>query len=78
MLSNHPSRVQCISGKGSQEKDFIPYGFKIVIILSRIQGKKEGPHLEYRFQTGRFRRHIPKGVVLQHVEQVSYRWPYHS
>jgi len=32
--------------------------------------------LEFRFKTGRFRKHDPKGLVLQHASQVSSCWPY--
>jgi hypothetical protein len=34
--------------------------------------KQEGLNqLEYQFPTGRFHKHDPKGLVLQHASQVS-------
>jgi hypothetical protein len=59
--------------KESKKRIFIPYGFKIghYFIKDTRQARKEAlNHLEYRFHTGRFRRHNPKGLVLQHVEKV--------
>jgi hypothetical protein len=32
--------------------------------------------IEFMFQTGRFHKHEPKGLVLQHASQVSSGWPY--
>jgi hypothetical protein len=32
--------------------------------------------LEFRFQTGHFRKHDPKVLVLKHTSQVSSYWPY--
>jgi hypothetical protein len=32
--------------------------------------------LEFWFQTGRFCKHYPKGLGLQHASQVSSYWPY--
>jgi hypothetical protein len=32
--------------------------------------------LEFWFQTGRFRKHDPKGLVSKHASQVSSCWPY--
>jgi hypothetical protein len=39
--------------------------------------RQEGQvHLEYRFMTGRYRKHDPKGLVPKHAEQVVLTWPY--
>jgi hypothetical protein len=47
------------------------------IVKDTAQAKQEGlSQLEYRFPTGRFRKHDPKGLVLQHASQVSSCWPY--
>jgi hypothetical protein len=41
------------------------------------QAKQDGlSQLEYRFLIGRFYKHDPKGLVLQHASQVSFYWPY--
>jgi hypothetical protein len=42
-----------------------------------MQERKEGlSHLEYRFFTGRYRKHDPKKLVSKHVGQVVSHWPY--
>jgi hypothetical protein len=47
------------------------------IVKDMTQAKQEGlSQLEYRFPTGQFRKHDPKGLVLQHASQVSSCWPY--
>jgi hypothetical protein len=39
--------------------------------------KQEGQvHLEYRFMTGRYKKHDPKGLVQKHAKQVVLTWPY--
>jgi hypothetical protein len=58
---------------------FIPYGFHIgfYLVKDTAQAKKEGlSQLDFRFQTGRFRKHGPKDLVLKHTSQVSSCWPY--
>jgi hypothetical protein len=48
----------------------IPYGFHIgfYTVKDTAQAKKEGvSQLEFRFQTCRFRKHDPKGLVLKHA-----------
>jgi hypothetical protein len=62
-----------------KKRDFIPYGFHIgfYMVKDTAQVKQEGlSQLEYRFPTGHFRKHDPKGLVLQHASQVSSCWPY--
>jgi hypothetical protein len=59
--------------------DFIPYGFHIgfCMVKDTTHAKQlRLGQLEFRFQTGRFRKHDPKGLVLQHASQVSSCWPY--
>jgi hypothetical protein len=53
-------------------------GFILASTWSKIpHAKQEGlSQLEFWFQTGRFRKHDPKGLVLQHASQVSSCWPY--
>jgi hypothetical protein len=47
------------------------------LVKDIAQAKQEGIiELEFRFSTGRFCKHDPKGLVLQHASQVSYYWPY--
>jgi hypothetical protein len=58
---------------------FIPYGFQVgyYVVKDAKHAKQEGKvQLEYRFMTGRFKKHDPKGLVLKHVEHVSLSWPY--
>jgi hypothetical protein len=39
--------------------------------------KQEGlSQLEFRFQTGHFHKHDPKGLVLKHTSQLSFYWIY--
>jgi hypothetical protein len=62
-----------------KKRDFIPYGFHIRFYMVKYtaQKKQEGlSQLEYRFPTGHFCKHDPKGLVLQHALQVSSCWPY--
>jgi hypothetical protein len=62
-----------------KKRDFIPYGFHIryYIVKDTTHAKQEGlSHLEYRFPTGQFRRHDPKGIVPQHTGKVASHWPY--
>jgi hypothetical protein len=62
-----------------KKQAFIPYGFYVgfYIVKNTAQDKQEGlSHLEYRFSTSQFRKHDPKGLVLQHASQVSSFWPY--
>jgi hypothetical protein len=62
-----------------KKRDFIPYGFHIGFYMVRDTAhvKQEGLNqLEYQFHTGRFHKHDPKGLVPQHVVQVSSYWPY--
>jgi hypothetical protein len=59
--------------------DFILYGFHIgfCMVKDTVHAKQLGlGQLEFWFQTGRFRKHDPKGLVLQHASQVSSCWPY--
>jgi hypothetical protein len=47
------------------------------MVKDTAQAKQEGlSQLEFRFQTGHFCKHDPKGLVLKHVQQVSSYWPY--
>jgi hypothetical protein len=47
------------------------------MVKDTAQDKQEGlSQLEYRFPTGRFHKHDPRGLVLQHASQVSSCWPY--
>jgi hypothetical protein len=58
---------------------FIPYRFRIGfhMVKETVHAKKEGlSQLEFWFQTGRFRKNDPKGLVLKHASQVSSCWPY--
>jgi hypothetical protein len=58
---------------------FIPYGFHVgfYMVKDTAQAKQEGlSQLEFRFQTSRFCKHDPKGLVLKHASQVSSCWPY--
>ena len=58
---------------------FIPYGFHVgfFTVKDNAQAKQEGlSQLEYRFLIGRFHKNDPKGLVLQHVSQVSFCWPF--
>lgn len=62
-----------------KKRDFIPYGFHIEFYMVRdtAHAKQEKLNqLEYRFHTGRFRKHNPRGLVPQHTTQVSSYWPY--
>jgi len=62
-----------------KKRDFIPYGFHIGLCMVKYitHDKQIGlGQLEFQFQTGRFRKHNPKGLVLQHASQVSSYWPY--
>jgi hypothetical protein len=41
------------------------------------QARQEGlSQLDFKFSTGLFRKHDPKGLVLEHASQVSSYWPY--
>jgi hypothetical protein len=56
-----------------KKRTLIPYGFHIIyyFVKDTTQAKHEGlSHMEYRFDTGRYRRHDPKGLVPKHVENV--------
>jgi hypothetical protein len=58
---------------------FISYGFHIGFyqVKDTTQAKQEGlSQLEFQFQTRRFRKHDPKGLVSKHASQVSSCWPY--
>jgi hypothetical protein len=47
------------------------------LVKGNSQSKQEGlRQLEFRFLTGRFRKHDLKGLVLQHASQLSSYWPY--
>jgi hypothetical protein len=47
------------------------------MVKDTTQDKQEGLNqLEFRFQTGHFHKHDPKGLVLKHALQVSSCWPY--
>jgi hypothetical protein len=62
-----------------KKQAFIPYGFHVGFYMVKdiAQEKKEGSsQLEFRFPTGSFLKHDPKGLVLQHALQVSSCWPY--
>jgi hypothetical protein len=62
-----------------KKRIFIPYGFQVgyYIVRDTKHAKQEGQiQLEYRFMTGRFRKHDPKGLVLKHAEKVSLSWIY--
>jgi hypothetical protein len=62
-----------------KKRDFKPYSFHVGFYLVKdiAQAKQEGlSQLEFRFPTGRFHKHDPKGLVLQHASQVSSCWPY--
>jgi hypothetical protein len=62
-----------------KKQAFIPYGFHVgfYIVKYTSQAKQEGlSQLEYRFLTGQFHKHDPKGLVLQQASQVSSYCPY--
>jgi hypothetical protein len=62
-----------------KKRAFIPYGFHIgfYMVKDTAHAKQEGlSQLEFWFQTGHFRKHDPKGLVLKHASQVSSCWPY--
>jgi hypothetical protein len=62
-----------------KKRAFIPYGFHIgfYLVKDTTQAKQEGlSQLKFRFQTGHFCKHDPKGLVLQHASQVSSCWSY--
>jgi len=45
-------------------------------VKDTAQAKQEGlSQLEYRFPTGWFRKHDPKGLFLQHTSKVTSCWP---
>jgi hypothetical protein len=70
MLPNHLANTLVKDKK----RAFIPYGFHIgcYMVKEIVQAKQEGlSQLEYRFPTSRFRKHDPRGLVLQHASQVS-------
>ena len=49
---------------------FIPYGFHIgfYMVKDTAHAKQEGlSQFEFRFQTSRFHKHDPKGLVLKHT-----------
>jgi hypothetical protein len=53
-----------------KKRAFIPYGFHVgfYLVKDTSQAKQEGlSQLEFRFPTGGFRKHDPKGLVLQHA-----------
>jgi hypothetical protein len=43
------------------------------IAHSKLEGLSQ---IEFRFPKGRFHKHDPKGLVLQHASQVLSCWPY--
>jgi hypothetical protein len=62
-----------------KKRAFIPYRFHIgfYLVKDTAQDKLERlSQLEFRFLIGRFRKHDPKGLVLQHASQVSSCWSY--
>jgi hypothetical protein len=62
-----------------KKREFIPYGLHVgfYMVKDTTQAKQEAlSQLEFSFQTGRFRKHDPKGLVLKHASQVSFCWPY--
>jgi hypothetical protein len=62
-----------------KKQAFIPYGFHVgsYLVKDTTQAKQEGlSQLEFRFQTGQFHKHDPKGLVLKHASQVLSYWPY--
>jgi hypothetical protein len=62
-----------------KKRAFIPYGFHIRFYMVKytMHAKQEGLNrLEFWFKMGHFRKHDPKGLVLQHASQVSSFWPY--
>jgi hypothetical protein len=62
-----------------KKRAFIPYGFHFgfYMVKHKAQAKQEGlSQLESQFQTGCFRKHDPKGLLLKHASQVSSFWPY--
>jgi hypothetical protein len=62
-----------------KKRAFILYGFHIgfYMVKDTTHAKQEGlSQLEFWFQTGRFHKHDPKGLVSQHASQVSSYWPY--
>jgi hypothetical protein len=61
-----------------KKRAFIPYGFHIgfCIVKDTAHAKQLSlGQLEFQFQTGQFRKHNPKGLILQHTSQVSSCWP---
>jgi hypothetical protein len=62
-----------------KKKASIPYGFQVGynFVKDTTQEKQEGlSHLEYRFPTGRYRKHDPKNLLSKHVGHVVSYWPY--
>jgi len=60
-----------------KRQGFIRYGFHVgfYLVKDTDQAKQEGlSQLEFRFPTGWFYKHDPKGLVLQHASQVSSCW----
>jgi hypothetical protein len=53
-----------------RKRSFIPYGFHVgfYLVKDTTQAKQGGlSQLEFRFLKGRFHKHDPKGLVLQHA-----------
>jgi hypothetical protein len=62
-----------------KKQAFIPYGFHVgfYLVKDTSQAKQQGlSQLKIRFSIGQFRKHDPKGLVLQHASHVSSCWLY--
>jgi hypothetical protein len=62
-----------------KKRAFIPYGFYVGyhLVKDTTQARQEAQNqVEYRFYTGRYKKHDPKGLVSQHVGQVVSHWSY--
>jgi hypothetical protein len=62
-----------------KKRAFIPYGFHVGFYMVKDTSQEKQEELsqpEFRFQTSRFCKHDPKGMVLKHALQVSSYWPY--
>jgi hypothetical protein len=47
------------------------------VVKDAKHAKQEGQvHLEYRFMTGRYKKHDPKGLVQKCAKQVIFTWPH--
>jgi hypothetical protein len=62
-----------------KKQALIPYNFHVgfYLVKETAQARQEGmSQLEFRFLTGQFRKHDPKGLFLQHASKFFSCWPY--